>query len=256
MPVLCLMYHHTPASEPETVWDVKLKDLKLGIEMLIDAGTNFIRLDEAHNPLHLSTGLHVLVTFDDGHATNAAAFEYLASRAIRPAAFIVKTWSLQRPEYLPREAIVDLASICDFGGHGTTHTALTRLTQRALDDELRDSKGYLQDALAAGVHAMSLPGGLGDSRVLRAAKAAGYTLVGTSVEQLTHRPSLTLNRVCIKGESKASVPLAYATAPSSYWMKRRLRHAASRLSVKLLGEGGHAHVTGQVKSLLNGLGAT
>lgn len=250
MAVLCLMYHHTPAGPAETPWDVPLADFKAGIDRMLDAGVHFIDLAEVRNGAHLADGMHVTITFDDGHATNPAAFEYLASRSIRPAAFIVKEWSEQRPQYMPASVIAEMAGICDFGGHGATHTGMTSLGDHELDEELRASRRYLEDVLGRPVTAMALPGGMGDARVLRAARLAGYELIANSVEDLTTRAGPDLNRVCIAAKDHVGAPLAYATAPGGFWMRKRARRTLSSLSVQVLGEGGHARLAGAARSLL------
>jgi peptidoglycan/xylan/chitin deacetylase (PgdA/CDA1 family) len=201
MAVLCLMYHHTPAGPPQTSWDVPLNDLRTTIDWMIEAGVSFIDLEQTRNPGKLTQGMHVAITFDDGHRTNAAAFEFLASRSIRPAAFIVKEWSRERPQYLPASMIADLADICDFGAHGATHTGLTYLDDQALEAELNGSRSYLEDTLGRPVDTMALPGGMGDRRVFEAASKAGYRLIGTSVEDINTRPGLRLNRVQWRGRA-------------------------------------------------------
>ena len=249
MAVLCLMYHHTPV-DPETPWDVPLRTFQAGIDALLERGIQFISLSEANDPTRLADDISVAVTFDDGHSSNAAAFEFLAEQGIRPTAFIVKAWSETRPEYMPQHAIADLEAICDFGAHGATHTGLTRLSDHALNQELHASRAYLEDVLGKAVNWMALPGGLGDARVLHAAQKAGYRLVANSIEDLNRQRRLSISRVCIRLDSDAEAPLFYATAPKSFWVKKRMHHAASGLSAMVLGEARHARAARALKALM------
>ena len=112
MPVLTFMYHHTPKGAAEGFYDVPMPALREQIERLIDAGVRFVRLSEANSPASLSGETMVALTFDDGHASNAAAFEYLHSRGIFPAAMIVRDWSKRDPDFLSARTIEALASAC------------------------------------------------------------------------------------------------------------------------------------------------
>jgi peptidoglycan/xylan/chitin deacetylase (PgdA/CDA1 family) len=250
MAVLCLIYHHTPAGPPETPWDVPLDDLRVTIDRMLDMRMSFIDLKQARDPDKLAEGLHVAITFDDGHRTNAAAFEFLASRSIRPAAFVVRDWSRDRSHYMPGSMIAEFADICDFGAHGASHTGMTYLDDQALSAELTGSRSYLEDVLGRPVDTMALPGGMGDCRVFEAARNAGYQLVCTSVEDINSRAGLRLNRMCISQSSGAAAPIMYATATPAFWRRKRLRRTAVRLSTALLGEANHSLVVGLAKGAL------
>lgn len=249
MAVLCLMYHHTPSGQPETPWDVPLEDLRATIDRMLDAGVTFIDLKQARDPDRLAEGLHVAVTFDDGHRTNAAAFEFLAGRSIRPAAFIVRDWSRDRPEYMPGSMIAEFAEICDFGAHGATHTGMTYLDGRALEAELSGSRHYLEDILGRTADTMALPGGKSNRRVFKAARNAGYRLVCTSVENINTSASFRINRVCISQVSGTAAPITYAAASPAFWRRKRLRSAAVSLSTAVLGEAGHGLAASLAKAL-------
>ena len=93
MSVLILMYHHTPSGAPETYFDVSLAMLRDQIRALQDAGFGFIRFSQCNEPRFVNHGVHVALTFDDGHATNDEAFRFLSDNGVTPAAMIVKNWS-------------------------------------------------------------------------------------------------------------------------------------------------------------------
>lgn len=236
MAVLCLMYHQTPKEAPNKRWDVPLAIFRDQINEMIDAGLSFIEFPEIQDPKYLASGMHVAVTFDDGHQSNARAFEFLASKKIRPTAFIVTQWSREMPSFLSSKEIADLSSVCTFGAHGMTHTAMTGLSPMELRNELTQSKSYLEDALSIPIRWMALPGGKKNAQVLNAASAAGFELVGNSVADLNRCVGLSVNRPCVTSDMGAETPLRWATARPRYWLAKRFRRGVSTLGVRLIGE--------------------
>lgn len=242
------MYHHTPIGPAQSRWDVPLQNFKAQIDQLGEAGVTFVEFEQIPRESS-SKEVKVCVTFDDGHASNAAAFEYLASRAIRPSAFIVSDWSRNDPDFLDASSIKALADICDFGGHGATHTGLSSLNDAALSAELTASRVYLEDVLGKSVTTMALPGGVGGSRELRAAREAGYLLIGNSVADLNRELAASLNRICVTSDMSLQTPRDWARAGERYWFRKRVMRSASRLSASILGQDGHAAVASRLKKL-------
>src|SRR3954470_5292323 len=105
MTVLVFLYHRTPNGSADDHFDVPLKQFRDQIERLIDSGVNFIRFRDAQDKERLSVGINVAITFDDGHSSNAEAFDYLAGKDIVPTAFIVRDWSEKNSAYLSPNAI-------------------------------------------------------------------------------------------------------------------------------------------------------
>lgn len=249
MAVLCLMYHHTPNDQASSLWDVPLKKFTREVDLLVDAGVSFIDFSQVRDPKCLSSGIHVALTFDDGHISNMAAFDYLASRSIRPAAFIVKQWADELREFMSAKEIDEYSSICDFGSHGLSHRNMNQLTGSELSIELSSSKAYLEDIIGSAVDIMALPGGHGDKTVLDEAEKAGYSIVANSIPNINLRKTLSVNRVCITNEHAEEKPSKYATANLTYWRLKRLQRATSSLSIAILGSKSHVKVSKLVKSL-------
>lgn len=122
------------------------------------------------------------LTFDDGHMSNYELARPVLQALAIPAAFFVTTcwvdvldtvmtWSHLRE--LSSEGFV-------LGSHTHTHALLTGCGEAALRNELRSSKMLLEDRVGREVTLLSLPGGRGDARVLRACREAGYECVYTS----------------------------------------------------------------------------
>jgi peptidoglycan/xylan/chitin deacetylase (PgdA/CDA1 family) len=60
------------------------------------------------------------------------------------------------------------------GSHTISHPHLTRLSDSALENELRGSRARIEEALQEPCHFVAYPYGESDKRVRRAAEAAGY----------------------------------------------------------------------------------
>ncbi len=144
MAVVVLMYHHTPDGAPEGFYDVALGVFRDQIAAMRDAGVSFIKFTDCDRPEYVEHGVHVALTFDDGHASNAEAFRDLADKRLTPMAFIVRDWSTRDKRYLSASALGDLKDICELGGHGATHRALSTLSDAELADELAASRDYVQ----------------------------------------------------------------------------------------------------------------
>lgn len=127
------------------------------------------------------TGDSVVLTFDDGHRSNYThSWPLLERFGFQGTFFIVAGW-LGRPE---RAGVAELremrAAGMEIGSHGMTHALLATLPDAQVADELTRSKDVLEQALGEPVRCFAAPGGSVDSRIVRAAIAAGYEGVCTS----------------------------------------------------------------------------
>ena len=235
MAVVVLMYHHTPEGGPEGFYDVSLPMLRDQIRGLLDAGVSFIRFSGCDKPEYVERGLHVALTFDDGHVTNAAAFAWLADVGVTPTAFVVRDWSQGDGRYLSGGALADLKGVCELGGHGATHRALTTLAPAELADELAASRDYVEGIFQEPVATMALPGGHGGARELAAASRAGFTLVGDSRPLPHRRLGLRVHRICVNRTHDARAPLRWVEADATRWAIARARLAATSGGRRLLG---------------------
>lgn len=252
MTVLVLMYHHTPPADAESVFDVPLPRFREQIGRLLDAGVPFITLQEAQNQdLLASRMIHVAVSFDDGHASNAAAFDYLAERGITATAFVVRDWVEGAQQYLSAAEIANLADRCNFGSHGVSHRNFLELSDVDLQDELKSSREFLQDIIGAPVNMLSLPGGRVNAHVLDTVVECGYQLVCNSLPLLNRRMAVSVNRICIRIENAApDYLLSLVLNSDSFWALKRARYAATSYARTLMGDNAYSFVRDQIKSLL------
>ncbi len=235
MSVIVLMYHHTPNGAPEGFYDVALSTFREQIRTLLDAGVNFIKFTDCDRAAIVERGTHVAVTFDDGHASNEAAFRFLADCGVTPTAFVVRDWASRDPRYLSPRALGDVKSICQLGAHGATHRALTSLADADLADELSASRDFVEAISEAAVATMALPGGHGGAREIAAAMREGFRLVGDSHPLPHTRVGVRVSRICVNQTHDAGAPLRWARSGSLHWSLLRARFAATAAARRLAG---------------------
>lgn len=185
-----------------------------------------------------SGGLHFAVTFDDGYISVLEnAVPELQARAVPYTLFIpTGSWG-GRPSWVKnpqhpfwRERVVtpdELSkaaqdSLSSIGSHTVSHPRLSRLDDRTLDAELRNSKAELERILGHTVDILSFPHGDYDERVASQARSAGYRRL------LTVKPALVL------GENEGSPMGRVAVEPDDGGLEFYLKaHGAYRWSTWL-----------------------
>jgi peptidoglycan/xylan/chitin deacetylase (PgdA/CDA1 family) len=251
MAVLVLMYHQTPMSATSK-YEVPMKTFCEQIDRMVDAGISFIPFAEVNADRFLDDCLHVALTFDDGHVSNANAFEFLARKRILPTAFIVRSFSESHSQYMSPDLLRELSAICDFGAHGNTHTDLTTLSVKGMRHELQSSRMFLEDTLQRPIGSMALPGGHGNSNVLRSACECGFKLVGNSVRDIHRRRGVSVNRVCVTSSDGSSYPLDLALAAPAYWLRNRARRVVVRSAEAALGRKAYSKLSSLAKRVMGG----
>ncbi len=129
-----------------------------------------------------AAGHGMTVTFDDG---NLSDFELgmpaCAERGI-PAVCFVCTGRIGKPGYLTAAQLRQMAGWpgCSIGSHGRDHVVWNRLDDDSLAAESKGSRETLEDVLGRPVTDLGLPFGAYDSRVLAAARSAGYVCIFSS----------------------------------------------------------------------------
>lgn len=124
-------------------------------------------------------GRHMaLITFDDGDASNLdQALPILQKTGLAAVFFITRSFVGQRG-MLSGAGVRELADAgMVIGSHGLSHRFLNTLSPAALEIELASSRDFLQQLTGRPVALLSLPGGRGGPREIRAAHAAGYRSV-------------------------------------------------------------------------------
>jgi len=134
----------------------------------------------------------VVVTFDDGYASNLLAAPILAEFGYPATVFVVTGFtdsgaalSWYGIEDEQRSAAAELRPLTwgeladlradgwEIGSHTVTHPLLPGLSGRELREQLEQSRGSIADRLG-GCETLAYPYGVADARVADAARAAGY----------------------------------------------------------------------------------
>ena len=140
----------------------------------------------------------VILTFDDGSASDLdIAAPELLRHGFR-ATFFVTTGFLGRPGYLTASLVRELCDLgLEIGSHGVTHRYLTDLSLPEARSELVGSRSALEDITGRSVQHLSAPGGRWNSRVARLAREAGYITLATSDVGLNEVTARTLRRLAV-----------------------------------------------------------
>jgi peptidoglycan/xylan/chitin deacetylase (PgdA/CDA1 family) len=182
------MYHAIESAEHpagardagEQCYVLRLEEFGAQMAFLHREGYRTLLLDEL-----LSRGQvperAVVLTFDDGHASNLSlALPVLQRYGFRAHFFITTGW-LGTRHYLREGELGTLKEAgMSIGSHGMSHAFLDRLDRAMLDRELLVSKETLRKITGAEIEILSAPGGRVGTRTEQAARSAGYRLLCTS----------------------------------------------------------------------------
>jgi peptidoglycan/xylan/chitin deacetylase (PgdA/CDA1 family) len=120
----------------------------------------------------------VVLTFDDGNASDARVVAPILRELSFPAAFFVNPERVGHPGRASWDELRAMAEAgFRIGSHGFDHTPLDELSESELRHQVVDAKQWLESELARPVDAMSLPGGTGGDRAVRIAREAGHAFV-------------------------------------------------------------------------------
>lgn len=184
----------------------------------------------------------VLLTFDDGHASNAElALPLLRQRGLAALFFVTSDFIGQRPGFCTWEQVRALAREgMTVGGHGQTHRFLSDLPDQELRRELLQSHVRIAQELKAPVRQMSFPGGRYDARCLRIAHEVGYSVlhgsdIGTLPAQQAAPQHCPLPRLAIRTNTPDSVFLDFARAAPARMLRAQAASRAKTWTKRLIG---------------------
>jgi peptidoglycan/xylan/chitin deacetylase (PgdA/CDA1 family) len=123
----------------------------------------------------------VVLTFDDGCASDLAVAAPRLAQRDWGATFYVTVEHVDRPGFLTRAQLRELAALgFEIGSHAFQHVYLTALGTVALRAQLVDSRRWLENTIGREVRHLSCPGGRWSPLVAQEAADAGYISVTTS----------------------------------------------------------------------------
>jgi peptidoglycan/xylan/chitin deacetylase (PgdA/CDA1 family) len=193
----------------------------------------------------------VVITFDDGYADfHEHALPVLDRFGFAATVFVTTGWLHDAGPHAAgrplgrmlswRQAEEVAATGVEIGAHSHSHAQLDQLAAPALREELRRSRGLLENRLGRPVGAMAYPYGYSSARVRREARACGYTAacaVANAVMGGRHDPfavpRLTVRAATsLHGFGRALDGRGFATdhaLTKGYAVLRRSRYVARRL---------------------------
>lgn len=170
---------------------------------------------EADAPENRST---VVLTFEDGRATDyEVAFPLLLAAGVR-AEFFVNTATIERAGHLTWSQIMEMHRAgMSFQSHAHDHVLLPGLPERLLRNELQTSKRLIEDRVGRGVDFLAAPYGLLDRRVIDTAREVGYQAVCNSLTWPTRPGGTVVNRVAVYRDiTAARFAAILARQPGAY----------------------------------------
>jgi len=192
----------------------------------------FITLLESIVAIRATADIPVVITFDDGNASDAlVALPELAKRGLK-AAFFICAGRIGAPYYLDRTALADLlAAGMEIGTHGKDHRDWRGLDETALDAELGDARRRIEDVCGMAVTKAAIPFGSYDRRLLRRLRRERFECIYTSDRGLAQseawlKPRDTMDSTWLEKDIKRCL-----TAKRS--LTARLRRDAAMLYKRL-----------------------
>ena len=189
MSVVTLMYHALYASdagraalEPSDLpYAVSCDEFERQMRAIAELG---IAVLDARTMARAPTGgAGVVITFDDGHASDRALALPMLRRHGFPATMFVTTDFIgRRPGYCTWDEVAELSQAgLAIGSHGKTHRFLSDLPPGELERELQDSSEAIRSCTGASPELLSFPGGRYSGESLRAAGRCGYRWAFSSI---------------------------------------------------------------------------
>ena len=179
-PAVVLMYHRIgvgalPGRESgEESYAVSPETFEAQLDALAASRASVVGYGE----LESKTRLPVLITFDDGNATDhEIALPALRRRGYSALFFVTPAW-IGTPGFMTWDQVRDLERQgMAVGAHGLDHTPLSTLAGEELGRHLADARRAFESHLGRCPDTLSLPGGFGSHDVIAAAHAAGFRVV-------------------------------------------------------------------------------
>ena len=254
-----LMYHGLAASLPAAVGAREAKywvspaAFARHLAQIREAGQRVRRLYDfwsgaADGPDNRSA---IVLTIDDGRATDyEVAFPLLLAAGVR-AEFFVNTATIERPGHLTWSQIVEMHRAgMSFQSHAHDHVLLPGMPARLLRNELETSKRLIEERVGRGVDFLAAPYGLLDRRVIAAARDVGYQAVCSSLSWPARPGRTVVNRVVVHRDTTAARFAAILARQPSAFLPSVARAALTYLPRRVLLKvrprqlGAHLHLEG------------
>ncbi|RZA20391.1 MAG: polysaccharide deacetylase family protein [Lysobacteraceae bacterium] len=181
----------------------------------------------------------VLLTFDDGLASDhQVALPILAAHGMT-ADFFVNPATVGRPGYVGWEALREMSAAgMSVQSHGYDHVHFTRMDPATLRESLYRARVLIEDRLGTAVTLLAPPGGRMPARLAETARAAGYRHLlcsrpGVLDARDRHMP---LPRMAVTAGLPARRFEDWITARPAAIAGARLRYGVLQLAKRMIGD--------------------
>jgi len=203
-----------------------------------ETGFRAVLLEEL-GEYHPGSAGNVVVTFDDGVASDyEVAFPLLARFGMR-GVFFVNTSTVGQAGYLTWAQISEMSRAgMSIQSHSHHHLDLTVIPSAVLESELAGSKRCLEDHLSCPVEYLAAPHGQVSGRVVRTALEKGYRGVCSTRCWPANPRSKTLTRITLERDITPEGFHAFLTGQISAYARRLSRgliHRPLTLTERLIG---------------------
>ncbi len=179
-----LVYHHIreTKSYPKSTWSYKMsvspKVFEKHMAWIKEHGYTTVTLDQAADMLRGKSGPEkpVVITFDDNNRTQyTLAFPVLKKNNQIGVFYLIANRLKNRSFIVEEEVKVMSEAGMDIESHTVTHSTLTALSLKRLDQELLDSKKTLEALMGRRIYHVAYPSTAQNKTVREHTAAAGYT---------------------------------------------------------------------------------
>ncbi len=247
-----LMYHATYANDVElNAIDAADRPYAVALDTFTDqlhsiqrAGYTIVSQTQVEQGLE-SIVKPLLLTFDDGHRSNAIQVTpLLASLGLSGLFFVTSDFCRLRNDYCNDDELrhmLDAGMI--LGTHGVSHKFMADLSDEESRGELEESLNWLQEVLAQPVNCVSFPGGRYGDRELEIAKRLGYRWVHDStfgLHTLNSEESFHLvQRIPVRQQHSSADLLALIDPNSKQFRRTRAVSFAKTTLKRVIGNGNY-----------------
>ncbi|MEM7020764.1 MAG: polysaccharide deacetylase family protein [Pseudomonadota bacterium] len=184
----------------------------------------------------------VVLTFDDGHASDCQLALPILQEAGFHADFFITTGLTDQSHYLSTEEIRKLAEAnMGIGSHSVSHRYMDDLSPEEVKAELRDSRDALQSISHKPVTTFSAPGGRLHNALSSIAQELGYDTICNSKFGL-YKPGVSafdIPRVALKNTMTMDVFKKIVHRDTRFMLRKQLGTSALTTAKKVLGTRGY-----------------
>lgn len=249
-----LMYHGLYANEREyqaidaadRPYAVSTQRFTEQLQAMQRSGLNIIDPGQLGSPAMSAGG--VVLTFDDGHASNHRhALQILQQLGLKAVFFVTSDFMERRPGFCSWAQLREMADQgMTIGSHGRTHRFLDDLSDAEAMAELSDSKQAIEQGIGRGIDQVSFPGGRFSVRQLALWQPLGYRAFHSSrvaaAPARPVQPGDVLPRLAIRRDTSLPDVLAMAQADRRWLMRATALASAKQLVRRLAGNRLYHHL--------------